>query len=245
MPAPDVQDFRKELTKALNLKDHLGKPVGACKWGVYAFYDYEGEPIYVGQTNEKLSTRIRRHLTNQRTDAVAMGVLDVLEVAQVEMWPLHNLGTLPASKVKDELNRAEYTVYLQAIRNSRFKAILNEKIPPVTTNLYTLPPSVKHQLVSASQLTLGLHPDLLIARRASTLARLTQKARERGEVSDGMRRVIVIQTLRLLFLSASRLAYAEGRAEPDPSVLPVSDLVGSVLEPDADGSDSAEDDPEE
>ena len=44
--------------------------------------------IYVGQTREKLSGRVGRHLTNQRTDAVAMRVLDPLEVAAVEVWPL-------------------------------------------------------------------------------------------------------------------------------------------------------------
>ena len=44
--------------------------LGSIKWGVYAFYDYDGEPIYVGQTKESLGTRIRRHLTNQRTDSL-------------------------------------------------------------------------------------------------------------------------------------------------------------------------------
>ncbi len=32
-------------------------PVGNYRWGVYAFFDYDGEPIYVGQTNERLRTR--------------------------------------------------------------------------------------------------------------------------------------------------------------------------------------------
>jgi len=26
------------------------KPIGSYIWGVYAFYDYDGEQIYVGQT---------------------------------------------------------------------------------------------------------------------------------------------------------------------------------------------------
>ena len=55
--------------------------------GVYAFYDCDGEPTYVGQTKERLRNRIRRHLTNQSTDAVAMSVLDPFEVAEIEMWP--------------------------------------------------------------------------------------------------------------------------------------------------------------
>jgi hypothetical protein len=62
--------------------------LGNYKFGVYAFFDYDGEPIYVGQTNERLRTRIRRHLTNQRTDAVAMKVLDPFEVYEIEVWPL-------------------------------------------------------------------------------------------------------------------------------------------------------------
>ncbi len=51
-------------------------------------FDHGGEPIYVGQTNEQLRVRIRRHLTNQRTDAVAMKVLDPFEVFEIEIWPL-------------------------------------------------------------------------------------------------------------------------------------------------------------
>ncbi len=87
----DVAAIRAELVKVLSQKDKQGRVVGDAKHGVYAFYDYDGEPIYVGQTEEKLRVRIRRHLTNQRTDAVAMNVLDPFEVADVEMWPFFDL----------------------------------------------------------------------------------------------------------------------------------------------------------
>src|SRR2546425_8318935 len=62
--------------------------IGSHKWGIYAFFDYDGEPIYVGQTYEGLGSRIGRHLTNQRTDAVAMNVLDPFEVCEIRVWPL-------------------------------------------------------------------------------------------------------------------------------------------------------------
>lgn len=75
----------------LNTEDSGGRAVGNAKHGVYAFYDYDGEPIYVGQTTERVRTRIRRHLTNQRTDAVAMNVLDPFEVAEIEIWPFFEL----------------------------------------------------------------------------------------------------------------------------------------------------------
>ncbi len=90
LPADEVKEFRQQLELALNQTDgNFPKRVwSSARWGVYAFYDYDGEPIYVGQSNEQVRVRIRRHLTNQRTDAVAMRILDVFEVAEIEMWPL-------------------------------------------------------------------------------------------------------------------------------------------------------------
>ena len=78
-PPFEPEDLRENLTVFLNspFQEPSGnvRKVGNYKWGVYAFFDYDGEPIYVGQTNEKLRTRIGRHLTNQRTAAVAMSDL--------------------------------------------------------------------------------------------------------------------------------------------------------------------------
>jgi hypothetical protein len=87
----DVAAIRREIDGFLNSKDSQGRIIGNAKYGVYAFYDYDGEPIYVGETTERLRVRIRRHLTNQRTDAVAMNVLDPFEVAEIEMWPFFDL----------------------------------------------------------------------------------------------------------------------------------------------------------
>ena len=109
----------------------------SAKWGVYAFFDYDGEPIYLGQKHEKLSTCLNRHLPNQRTDAVAMRIHDVFEVAEVEMWPIWDLQTA-STKYKQALRMLdayEYFAYHSAIANSRFGVILNEKIPdPVDAN---------------------------------------------------------------------------------------------------------------
>ena len=83
-PPFETEDLRNGLMAYLNtpfeIEPGRSAPIGNFKWGVYAFFDYDGEPIYVGQTNEKVRTRIGRHLTNQRTDAVAMSVLDPFEV---------------------------------------------------------------------------------------------------------------------------------------------------------------------
>lgn len=220
LPAPDVRDFRSSLDEALNATDEAGdQPISNTKWGVYAFYDYEREPIYVGQTNESLRTRIRRHLTNQRTDAVGMRILDPFEVLDIEMWPLYELQETSRSDKDAQhlLNRLERTVYERALSQSRYGVILNEKIPPDVPLLTEagLPANFRFQVVPDSVLNERAHPDNRIARRSETLSRLANVIRERGEVSDGLRRVLVVQAIRLAWLGAQRLAEAEGRDSPN------------------------------
>ena len=124
----DVAAIRAEIRAFFTTKDSDGKRIGSYKHGVYAFYDYDGEPIYVGRTEEKLSGRISRHLTNQRTDAVAMNVLDPFEVAYIEVWPLDNFsGKVPRTGMKALLDQAEYTVFQKVLRESTLGAVLNEK----------------------------------------------------------------------------------------------------------------------
>ncbi|MGF9660225.1 GIY-YIG nuclease family protein, partial [Pantoea agglomerans] len=180
---------------AKKAKDEHGRRVTGAKWGVYAFYDYDGEPIYVGQTKESLATRLNRHLTNQRTDAVAMRILDVFEVAELEVWPLWELQDTPSQRddraafdtSQTLLDKHEYSAYLQAIANSKFGAILNEKIPPASQPI-DLPQSFRFALISDETREERGHPDVRIARRAETIARLAAVAHERGEVSAGLRR---------------------------------------------------------
>ncbi len=104
----EVRALYDGVKKALDTDYGDGRRVGDCQYGIYLFYDYDGEPIYVGRTIEKLRGRIRRHLTNQRTNAVAMSVLDPFEVAEIEMWPFWDLAQAEA---KETLDRAEYMVY--------------------------------------------------------------------------------------------------------------------------------------
>lgn len=241
LPSPQVREFRSNLLVALDESDDDGRVIGNAQFGVYAFYDYDGEPIYVGQTKEGLRTRIRRHLTNQRTDAVAMRVLDVFEVAELEMWPLWELQGEPAREAQTRLDQVEYSAYVRAIQESRFTAILNEKIPPISTPI-ELPQSYRFKLVEPDEVDERRHPDVRIARRAETISRLAAVARERGEVSDGLRRVLVIQAVRLTYLAASRYAESVGEPPPDPSAIDVPALVGSLLveEPDAVTEDDVE-----
>jgi hypothetical protein len=234
LPSPQVREFRNALAVALDDLDDEGRAVGNAKYGVYAFYDFDREPIYVGQTNEQLRTRVRRHLTNQRTDAVAMRVLDIFEVASLQMWPLWDLEGVTAAEAKACLDQVEYSAYVYAIRKSKFRAILNEKIPPVMP-VTPLPDHHRFELVAHDPRDERWHPDVRIARRAETIARLAAVARERGEVSDGLRRVLVIQAVRLTYLAAARYAESQGDPEPEASAIDVGALVGNLLaeEPDA------------
>ena len=195
----DVEAIRRTLTEFLDSADETGlKPCNA-KCGVYVFYDYDGEPIYVGQTNERLRTRIRRHITNQRTDAVAMNVLDPFEVADIEVYPFHDLERARRGESKGNyakrrdlrLAEAEYTVFQRVLAQSKLKAVLNEAdIQPTT--LIDLPQPFRGRIVPPELYETRCHPDVRIERRANTIARLAKVIRERN-VSPGLRRTLLTQ----------------------------------------------------
>lgn len=190
--------------------------IGGYMYGVYAFFDYDGEPIYVGQTRELLSGRIGRHLTNQRTDAVAMNVLDPYEVYEVQIWPLPQFqGTKDKKAAEEHLDRLEYVVYQHLLSKSRFKAVLNEKSPPPTKPI-TLPRSYRAKVVTDDVREMRGHPDTRIARRAATLARLAQVISER-DVQPGLRRTLLTQARRLQHLAKERYSHFEKEAEAQDS----------------------------
>jgi hypothetical protein len=205
----ETEKLREELSRFLDqdyqVDGSKNMRLGAVKWGVYAFFDYDDEPIYVGQTKEKLGTRIRRHLTNQRTDAVAMNVLDPFEVHSIEVWPLIEFE---ARSGKDAdavayLNALEHGVFSQLLKKSEFNAVLNEKDPPSPTVNIEILSSVKGRIVSEEVSQLRDHPDIRIARRAATLAKLAQVISER-KVQKGLRRTLLAQARRLQALAQRR-----------------------------------------
>ncbi len=208
-PPFEPHDLRKNLTRYLNT-EFEGKKVGNYKFGVYAFFDYDAEPIYVGQTNEMLRTRIRRHLTNQRTDAVAMSVLDPFEVYEIEVWPLTQFDKLTKKKnpkkyevACEQLDALEHAIFQKAIYESEFKAILNEKGPPVSEDDVQIPGSYRAKVVSDEVYKIRSHPDYRIARRALILARLAQVISER-QVQYGLRKTLLTQAKRLQWLAERR-----------------------------------------
>lgn len=204
-----VEAIRTEIALFFDQQDETGRTIGNAKYGVYAFYDYDGEPIYVGQTEDTLRSRIRRHLTNQRTDAVAMSVLDPFEVADIEMWPLFDLSALSKNEAVERLRQAEYTVFQKVLAASVFGKVLNEKdIPPKP--LIELPLSFRKRIVPDEFFHTLNHPDTRIARRANTIASLARVISERN-VSPGLRRTLVIQAERLRRLAETRMAEVGGQ----------------------------------
>ena len=192
------------------------RTVGSYKWGVYLFYDYDGEPIYVGQTKEKVSGRIGRHLTNQRTDAVAMSVLDPFEVFEIEVYPLSQFEGVNSKhpefhRAKSYLDALEHWVHAKAIRESKYSAILNEKDPPTPTLGINAPTPLRGRIVTDEVFMLRSHSDVRIARRAQIISRLSQTISER-QVQNGLRRTLVTQAKRLQTLASERFAELGGEA---------------------------------
>lgn len=230
LPAPDVRAFRSAIQNAYKQTDSSGRTPSKSKFGVYVFYDFEDEPIYVGQTVEGLSTRVNRHVTNQRTDAVGMRVLDPYEIKSLELWPVYEP---PAeSSIGEYIDRLELTVYRRAISLSRFGMILNEKLPPEGDLIPDdeLPEALRVELLDPDLHPERTHPDNRIARRAESLNRLANVIRERGEVTNDLRRVLVIQAVRLGWIAAERLAETSGSEPPDRSALDLAALVGEAVE---------------
>ncbi|MEO6473650.1 MAG: GIY-YIG nuclease family protein [Luteolibacter sp.] len=216
----DVAAIRAEIQNFLRTPRSSGGTIGGAACGVYAFYDYDGEPIYIGQTYEGLGARIGRHLTNQRTDAVAMNVLDPFEVAEICVWPI-DLATLSKEEKKAELNRAEYSLYLKVIEESSFKAVLNEKKPGITT-VIDLPESYRGRIIPDDIFPQRKHPDVRLARRANTIAALARVISER-KVTKALRTTLLIQAQRLERLAATRLAEFAGTPDDPIDQLESSD----------------------
>jgi GIY-YIG catalytic domain len=208
-------DQRGSLLHA-ETSEPINQNIGNFRYGVYAFFDYDGEPIYVGQTNEQLRVRIRRHLTNQRTDAVAMKVLDPFEVFEIEIWPLPDFeGQDMNASIARRLNWLERAVFDRLIEQSRFKAILNEKDPPLLVDVgAVIPTSVRGRIVSEAVLKLRGHPDTRIARRAETLSLLAKVIAER-RVQSGLRRTLLTQARRLAWLAEKRMNELRGQPFSD------------------------------
>lgn len=224
----EVAAIRQALKALLNTEDEQGRRVRSAKFGVYCFYDYDGEPIYVGQTREGLGSRIGRHLTGQRSDAVAKGVLDPFEVAEVEAWPiweLHGRAT-GDQEAKRIVNAAEYAVYQRALEDSKFQAVLNEGAIPKRGDQFPVLTSVRGRIIPNDIYERRKHADIRIARRASTISYLARVISERElREPSGLRLTLETQAKRLQWLASDRLTEVRA-AFPDKALTGSEDEEG-------------------
>lgn len=219
----EVNAIRRAIKEVMDQPDpSTGERIGASKTGIYAFFDYDGEPIYVGQTAESFSSRVGRHLTGQRSDSVAKYVLDPFEVYAIAMWSLPHIaeqfpGRGQAANRKAELNRYEFAVHQELTQQSKFHAVLNEgDIPP--QHLYEdLPEPIVGVIIPDDIFPDRSHPDVRIARRAMTVSLLAKNISER-QVSKGLRRTLLTQTRRLVELAERRYEAAGGTIPTEGSV---------------------------
>lgn len=204
-PPAEVIEVRKAIREFFDtVDDRTGKKIGSAKCGVYAFYDYEDEPIYVGQTVESLSGRVGRHLTGRRSDAVAKYVLDPFEVLSVEVWPMFGLENEKRDARKAAVDAAEFEVFQMVIEESKFSAVLNEGDIPKMSERVGLPRSWKGRIIPEALYEERKHPDIRLARRAGTIANLARLISERS-VEDNIRRTLLVQAQRLEYLAARQL----------------------------------------
>lgn len=217
-PPSEVVQIRDEIRAFFKTTTSEGRTIGSAKCGVYAFYDYDLEPIYIGKTVEGLSGRVSRHLTGRRSDAAAKFVLDPFEVLEIEVFPLFWLPSKakPTAQMKAVTGAAEYALYKRALNASAFKAVLNEgAIKPAPR--FKLPQGYRARIIPEELYDDRKHPDIRIARRARTIASLAGLISERFP-SKGLRTTLHVQAKRLESLAHRRLEdFADEAVEYEPS----------------------------
>lgn len=97
------------------------------------------------------------------------------------------------------------------MKESKFSAVLNEKIP-LFGKAVKPPKPYKGVIISDEVREIRGHPDVRLARRAATIARLSQVICERGDVQPGLRRTLLVQAERLMWLAKERYKPFEAQA---------------------------------
>ena len=199
-PPSEVRKIRERIKEFFDQVAPGGDRIGSSTCAVYAFFDYDGEPIYVGQTIEVLRGRVGRHLTGRRSDAVGKFVLDPFEVLELEVWP--RFEALSKLERRTLANQMEYAVFQKCLAESQFGAVLNEGgIAPADP--VELPSSYRGRIIPDDLYADRKHPDLRIARRAATIASLARLISER-QIGKGLRSTLTVQAKRLEALTSRR-----------------------------------------
>lgn len=85
-------------------------------------------------------------LATNRSIVESLPIIGPFEVAEMELYPVEHLRAEPAAKRRAQVDAIEYSAYVSAIQNSKYKAILNERTPPVSPPV-ELPKSYRFNLI--------------------------------------------------------------------------------------------------
>jgi hypothetical protein len=131
--------------------------------GVYALCDLDDVPIYVGQSEDSIRSRVRRHITSARSDIIANRMIDVWEVSFVWCWPC---------KRKGELNPLEAHLFHEFHGKSK---LMNGAIPIEPPKLsFPIPQKIRIQIL----------PEKEIESRQRVALRLPRQAKQFGDLLD-------------------------------------------------------------
>lgn len=140
--------FRKNAVKSLT-----------NEIGVYVLCDLDEVPIYVGQSQDGIRSRVARHLTSARSDIIANRQLDVWEVAYVWAYPVD---------AKAKIGPIEALLYHHFNPKSQ---LINGTVPPRPEGNPDIPePKQKVQVMSDSEIAAKKDPVQRLPRQASHYA---------------------------------------------------------------------------
>lgn len=130
--------------------------------GVYALCDLDGVPIYIGQSEDGIRSRVYRHLTSARSDIIANRLADVWEIAFVKAWPVSTAAAVSATE-------AMLFHYFD-----RQKPLMNGSIPLLSGDLpKTVPaPAQTVRIMPDDEIKIRRDPALRLPRQIEHIGRL-------------------------------------------------------------------------
>lgn len=145
----DIQEFRHR--QLYELTDSVG---------VYALCDLDQVPIYIGQSQDGIRARVRRHLTSARSDVIANRQIDVWEVAYVWAWPMDDVN---------QLDNVEAVLFHQFDAQSR---LMNGTVPLKPKRNISLPEKYSLQVLPDEEISLRRQPRQRFPRQAQQVSLL-------------------------------------------------------------------------
>lgn len=153
--------------------------------GVYALCDLDAVPVYVGQSEDGIRDRVRRHLTSARSDVIANRQVDVWEIAYVTAWPFPD---------RDNIRVLEAHLFHEFNRTS---PLMNGSVPNDPGSLdFVIPSAENTQIMEDDEIATRREPAYRLPRQAEHFSRLVDHILNVKD-SPQLRRALVAHFTRL------------------------------------------------